>query len=134
MRYFPTLFLSIVLLFAYACTTTSEDDKLMEEAFNIHEQAMQIAKETKDLLASTDQNQTGLSSIRERLERWEDDLVEVPGFEHEHEHSHDHDHGHGHDHDHSHSTLDLLPADMLAVQKEFLDSIRVIKSDLARLQ
>jgi ABC-type Zn2+ transport system substrate-binding protein/surface adhesin len=108
----------------------------MEEAFNIHEQAMQVAKETKDLLASTDQNKTGVSSIRERLERWEDDLVEVPGFEHEHEHSHDHDHDHGHDHDHdhSHSTLDLLPADMLAVQKEFLDSIRVIKSDLARLQ
>jgi hypothetical protein len=127
MRYFPTLFLSIVLLFAYACTTTSEDDKLMEEAFNIHEQAMQVAKETKDLLASTDQNKTGLSSIRERLERWEDDLVEVPGFDHDHEHSHDHDHGH-------HAELELLPEDMLAIQQELLDSIKAIRSDLLPYQ
>lgn len=131
MRYFPTLLLSIVLLFTSACTTTSEEDKLMEEAFNIHEQAMQVAKETKDLLASTEQNKPGLQSIRTRLESWEDQLIEVPGFEHNHEHNHDHDHGH--DHDHSHSTMDLLPADMLAVQKEFLDSIRVIKSDLLLL-
>ncbi|HKK77474.1 MAG TPA: hypothetical protein VJ953_20510 [Saprospiraceae bacterium] len=128
MRFIPTLLLSVVAFFTSACTTTSEEDKLMQEAFNIHQEAMQVANETRALLTATDQTRKDLQSIRNRLERWEDDLVEVPGFEHDHDHSHDHDH------DHSHSTLELLPEDMLAIQKEFLDSIRVLKSDLMRLQ
>ena len=117
---------SIFLIIASACATASEEDQLMQKAFNLHQEAIQVAKEAKDLLSSSDQPSEDLQSIRNRLGSWEDNLIEVPGYEHGHDHNHDHDH--------SHSTIELLPADMLAVQQEFLDSIRVIKNDLVRLQ
>lgn len=118
MRAIITRCLLLCLFFTTACAKQSAEDQLLQEAFNIHQQAMQIAKEIKTMLEENSAPPEGLSTIKARLNTWESKLVEVPGFEHEHEHSHGAD-------------LELLPADMLAIQKEFLDSIRVIQNDLA---
>ena len=53
--------------------------------------------------------------------------------EHKREHEHHHDHEHDHHHHHG-SQPDLTPEDMLAVQQEFLDSVRVIQRAVSQLK
>ena len=118
-----------LLIFLMGCSSTSTSDPLLEEAFQIHEQSMEVAKEAREMLEELPADDQYRLNIESRLEFWSENLVEVPGFEHEHDHDHDHGHDHDHDHDHDHGPkLELTPEDMLAVQKEFLDSIQVIKS------
>jgi len=128
-----------------ACTNASKQDPDLRKAAELHQEAIQIETAVKPLLeqlgqqknalniqgrALTEQEQHFIARI-EGLEKsydyWESNHVEVPGFEHAdhagHEHGHDH---HGHDHDHG-SGLDVTPADMLLIQREFRDSIQAIQ-------
>ena len=117
--------LCFLLIINMGCSGAPKPDPLLEEAFAIHKQSLQTAKEAREIL----KNLTVKDSIRlimeSRLEEWNDNIIEVPGFEHEHDHDHGHDHHHHHGH--NNSQMELAPEVMLAVQKELLDSVKVIK-------
>lgn len=140
------LFLGVVFsLFIYACGGSSEEHKILHEAADIHVEALQIKKEMEPDLQSLESTVNSiqvqgreLSSeeikfikeyevLQSRLKYWNDNHIEVPGFEHE---GHDHS-GHDHNHDHSHAPKFQFPAsDLLIIQKEFRDSINAIKGKM----
>ena len=146
------LFLLIGLIFA-ACNssdTNEGDEKILKEAAKIHLEAIEIEKTVKPKLDELIQRKNQLSiqgralSSEEQLfinqvdqlqasyDFWESNHVEVEGGGHDHDHDHHgHDH-HGHDHDHG-SKLDVLPADMLIIQKEFRDSIISLKERVEKV-
>lgn len=137
------------LFFFISCGTNSEEHKILHEAFDVHLEALEIKKEMEpDLqqlrhfnnsiqvqgkaLSNEEMNFTkSISSLESRLRNWEENHVEVPGFEHE---GHDHS-GHDHSgHDHSHTPKLQIPAsDILIIQKEFKDSILAIKGTVGTL-
>ena len=142
----------LLLFFAYACGTHehAEDDKVLKEAAKIHLDAIAIEKTVKPKLDELIQrkNQLAVQGRELTLEEqnfiakidnlqasynfWEENHVEVPGAEHDHDHHHDHGHDHHH-HDHS-PQLEVLPADMLIIQKEFRDSILSIQQRIKQLE
>lgn len=124
------------------CNSTSNgDDPILKEAFDIHIEALAIEKDFKPLFDDLVNKKNSLavqgreltpeemvfidrvSLLEESYEIWEENHIEVPGFE-DHE-AHDHSH-HGHDHSHG-PAIQLLPEDMLIVQKEFRDSVIAMK-------
>ncbi|HMN91026.1 MAG TPA: hypothetical protein PKD70_07795 [Saprospiraceae bacterium] len=146
--------LSLILTIStlIACGQASKkENPILAEAAEIHAQAMRIEQTMKPNLealiqiknnlniqgrALTSQEQdliTQIELLAARYAYWEENHVEVPGHEH-HDHAdhahHDHDHHHGHHHN---ANLDLSPQDMLLVQREFLDSIRVISQSVEQL-
>ncbi len=100
----------------------------MQEAFELHVKSMEIANDSKELLDQIPAGHEEKNRLQARLKEWNDNIIEVPGFEHHHHH------GHSHDHNHSHSQLELTPDDMLIVQKEFLDSIQSIQRRILNIQ
>ncbi|MEL6719121.1 MAG: hypothetical protein AAFO82_03210 [Bacteroidota bacterium] len=121
------------------CASQDESKLLLEKANEIHLEAIKINKVVQPKLEQLIQSKNQLEQQEEelieaeesfmkkvaQLEKsyafWEENHVEVPGFEH-----HDHDH-HDHDHDHNHgATLEVSAEDMLLIQQEFKDSISVI--------
>ena len=108
----------------YSCDKPSDEAAFLEKAHEIHMEATAIQKEVSKQLQTVAVEGNNLNSIKKRLQNWNKNLVEVPGFEHAHDHSdHDHDHDHG-------SKFEATPEDMLNIQQEFLDSIQVIQKDL----
>lgn len=115
-----------------ACSDKKEKDEDLVEAFRIHQEAIKIRQSTQEqiekLTTLTDSafiatHGNSLDSISESLSQWDEQLVEVPGFEEEHHH---HDHA-GHDHDHDHSEgPDLTPQQHLEVQQYLLEDIKII--------
>ena len=112
-----------IVIFSCACSNSNSDEEnaLLQEANKIHLEAMAVEKEVNKQLKALDQDTFNLDPIKERLKNWDENLIEVPGFEHDHDHDHDHDHG---------KALEVLPEDMLIIQQEFLDSIRAIRKDV----
>lgn len=136
-----TATLTSLLCLVVACRSGDDGQALLREAAGLHEKAVSIeeslrprVKELSDWKRSLEaaersltpeerQLLAGIGSVEKSLEFWRENHVEIPGFEHT---SHDH-HGHGHDHDHDHGpALELSPEDMLLVQREFRDSLRVL--------
>jgi len=71
--------------------------------------------------------------LEEELTNWKAELIEVeiPG---EDEHDHDHDHeGHDHDHGSHSSSIDILPSQMLELQKEQRNIIQTIQAKAEQL-
>jgi len=134
MKNYTTLLLLFAGMLLGACANEKKNDPLLEEAFSLHQQAMKVESEVRTQLDMLPPNTPAADRLRSRHQAWSENLVEVPGFEHEHDHDHAHDHAHGHDHDHHHHgpTTKVTPEHMLAIQQEFLDSIRVIQSDVRR--
>jgi len=134
------------VLFLWACGGGSAEDKLLHEAADIHMEALKVKDEMTPELEQLRQLSNGINvqgralneeemnftkavaNLESRLKYWEDNHVEVPGFDHgEHDHS-------AHNHDHSHGGEFHLPAsDILIIQKEFRDSILAIKGKLGVL-
>ena len=66
-----------------------------------------------------------VTGIEASISYWRDNLPEPAGLEHDHS---------GHNNDHNHGpTLDVTPEQMLAIQKEFRDSILSIQQRIATL-
>ncbi len=149
MKSLQQLFTSLAFLVLLSCGGTSAEDKILHQAADLHNEAMQIKKEINPTLEELRQLKNGIQvqgreltsaeinftkkveRLESSLQYWEENHIEVPGFEH-----HDHDHsGHDHSHDHSHgSTGYQLPAsDLLIIQQEFRDSINSIKHRLKYL-
>ncbi len=116
--------LYLLLVLNLACSGSSKPDPLLEEAFLLHQQSLEIAEESREMIGKLSDKNEQVNRLETRLNNWNESLIEVPGFEHEHEHDH-------HDHDHDHGPqLDLTPEMMLDVQTELLDSVRAIKDEL----
>ena len=107
---------------------------MIHEAEDIHKESGEVEKEilaslrrSQDLSLSK-KDSMALVQIESRLRRWQEDRGSI-------EMGHDHGEGddHNHDHDHSHNGLELLPDDLVLVQKEFKDSVLTIKKDLESL-
>ncbi len=145
--------LVLIALFAAllaGCNSGEKVDEDLQTAFKIHEEAVEVRKKIADQINTFKENtdslfvesyKSDLDSIRLLLEAWDDQLVEVPGFDHEHDHSdHDdeHDHsGHDHDHDHDHdheNTPELSPEQHLEVQKHLLSQIKLIAEYVSQLE
>ena len=135
----------LLCLFLFACHNHSEEHKLLEEAAQIHLEAAKIEQSIKADLEQLIQEKNSINiqgralmpeeiaftrqveAIQKSYSFWEDNQMEVPGFEH---------HGDGHDHHHHHhgGELDLPPEDILLVQKELKDSILSIQQKIQNLQ
>ncbi|MEM8846922.1 MAG: hypothetical protein AAGD17_07450 [Bacteroidota bacterium] len=138
-----------VLLFSIIALTSAcsdkEKDKDLVQAFKSHEEAIEVRRTVADqigkLKANTDSlfvitYSKELKSISSALEEWDEQLVEVPGFEEEHDHSH-HDHsGHDHDHhhDHNHSKQELTPKQHLEIQQHLLQKIKGLAQKISNIK
>lgn len=141
------LLLGLFVLAANCGGSSGEDQKLLEEAGQIHQQALEIEQKVKPRLEALIQEKNRINiqgralteaeiafvNQVEALEKsyafWEENHVEVPGFEHDH-----HDHA-GHDHSHDHKPgLDVTASDMLLIQQEFRDSITAIQARVEKLK
>lgn len=124
----------IIFLSLTACNSAKKENPALKEAAETHEQAIQIEKQVAPQLeeliqiknsiniqgrALTQEEQTLVQEI-ENIEAsytyWEENHVEVPGYEYDHDHE-------GHEHEHGKAKLELTPEDMIQVQREFRDSI-----------
>ena len=114
----------------------------MQQAFEIHEEAVAVHKQTEAKLTKLTSNEDSLfvstykvelNSISNSLKSWEEQLVEVPGFEHEHS-GHDHDHDHDHEHHHHHDQPNLTPAQHLEVQQHLLKEIQAIEKRIDEIK
>ncbi|MEM6843461.1 MAG: hypothetical protein AAF944_26750 [Bacteroidota bacterium] len=128
-----------------ACGDSKKTDENLQQAFELHQEAVEIRqmtdKQMDELKANKDSlfvstYQADLDSISYSLEEWDEQLVEVPGFEHEHDHDHaEHDHDHDHDHDHSHGgETNLTPEQHLQVQQHLLDEIKAIAEEVNQIE
>lgn len=126
--YLSNALVLVLICLGTSCNSGEEVDPLLKDAFAIHQEAVRIEQTVQRQLDSFQISAEKELNLRARLEQWDEQLVEVPGFEHEHHHGHDHDH----DHDHG-SSPKVTPEHMLAIQQESLDSIRTIQRDLDRL-
>jgi len=131
------IFLFGMMILLSSCGEKQQNNEVLQQAFELHKEAIKIQKMTLDQLAQLKANTDSLfvetytedlNAISSSLEAWEGQLVEVPGFEEEHDHAH-HDHS-GHDHahhDHHHGEQqELTPKQHLEVQQQLLDDIKAI--------
>lgn len=117
----------VLLLLLFSCGTHRDDQKIMEEAASIHDDALQIAEEAEQQISTlTLAYPDSVKQFLLEIEQWEENLVEVPGHAHEHR---DHE---GHTHDHSPVTL--TPEEMLNVQLELRDQIGALKKRIKSLE
>jgi len=130
-----------LLLLVVACGGEEKKPEELQKAFALHEEAVKIRQEAKDqlgtLTAISDSvfiaaNQENLNALAASLEEWDEQLVEVPGFEEEHDHS-GHDHA-GHDHHHHDSGPELTPKEHLEVQQHLLDEIKALAAKLNQIE
>jgi len=128
-KYLSISLVAVLLCLGTSCNSGEEVDPILKDAFAIHQEAVRIEQTVQRQLDSFQISAEKELNLRARLEQWDEQLVEVPGFEHEHHHGHDHDHDHDHDHG---SSPKVTPEHMLAIQQESLDSIRTIQRDLDR--
>ncbi len=123
--YLSNALVVVLICLGTSCNSGEEVDPILKDAFAIHQEALRIEQTVQRQLDSFQISADTEILLRARLEQWDEQLVEVPGFEHEHHHAHDHDHDHG-------SSPKVTPEHMLAIQQESLDSIRTIQRDLDR--
>ncbi len=125
MKNFTSVLLFLALIAFMGCHSHPTDPRL-EEAFQFHKEALAVNKAIQDQLQSIKNDSLNVvSQLQKRLQVWEENLVEVPGFEHDHDHSHG-----GHHHHHHGTEVEVTPEHMINIQKEFLDSIRVIQQEV----
>lgn len=131
--------LSLMAL-AVACGGKKEPNEDLQQAFKLHQEAVNIYNQAGEqlakLMANGDSlfikaNQQDLDSISRSLKAWNEQLVEVPGFEEAHDHS-GHDHS-GHDHHHA-KQPELTPQQHLQVQQHLLQEIRAIEKRIDQIK
>ena len=139
---FKPLFIMIGLItLLVACSGEKGVDEDLQAAFKIHNEAIKIRQLSEDQLNKLGANsdslfiatyKSDLDSISQLLKAWDEQLVEVPGFEEAHDHAgHDHDHS---GHDHHAGGADLSPQQHLEVQQYLLKEIKGIASRINELE
>ena len=138
------LFIMIGLItLLVACSSEKGVDEDLQAAFKIHNEAIKIRQLSEDQLNKLGANsdslfiatyKSDLDSISQLLKAWDEQLVEVPGFEEAHDHAgHYHDHS-GHDHHHHNEGADLSPKQHLEVQQYLLKEVKGIASRINELE
>lgn len=138
MKFILSLLLSFSIILFSCSSSKTTDNEDMQKAFKIHTESSQIEEALKPKLDQLVQikNSTNIvgraltpaeietvekiEKIETSLKFWQENLPDVPGFEHEHK-AHEGPCNHG-------PKLELMPEDWVRVQQEFKDSILVIKS------
>jgi len=136
------IFFSFAIIMA-SCNngaSSTNVDPLLQQAFDYHVEAMNIEKILKEKLDAIHSKKNSIQIQGRALtegemnfldeanrttsiyEIWQNNRVEVPGFEHEHDHS-SHE---GHDHHHHGNDVKLTPQQMKEVQEESLRNIKDI--------
>ncbi|MEM9361340.1 MAG: hypothetical protein AAGA43_01845 [Bacteroidota bacterium] len=122
-----------------------EKDKDLQQAFKFHEEAIQVRQNLEDQIATLKSNTDSLfiatysdelNNLGSALKEWDEQLIEVPGFEEEHDHSH-HDHSghdHDHEHEHNHSEQELTPKQHLEVQQHLLQEIKGLAEKIGSMK
>jgi hypothetical protein len=87
----PSLFLFLIILTAFACTSntrSSDSNEVLSEAFRYHDQSLDLREEIMDMEKQLKENNTDYSRLKEELKIWDKDIIEVPGYEHSHDDEH----------------------------------------------
>lgn len=107
----------LVLLFLCFACKTKTDDQLLIEAARIHHEVMVAVEQLEvDISRMAEDSAAGVppdsvTAWNEAIEKWEAEMVEVPGSE-----SHS---GHAHNkHHHDHKPLEVTSEQMLSIQKD----------------
>lgn len=143
--------LLLIAVALVACTEEEQPNELLQEAHQIHVEAVKIEQSIQPALAKMETVKQQLkpkqaewtaeeqllwqqiTDIERSYAFWKDNHIEVPGFEHEDHHDHDHDHDHSHHH-HDHAAHeDMAPEDMLLIQQEFKDTLSTVVARLEQL-
>ena len=127
-------------IFVLSCSDKKKTDEDLKRAFQLHKEAIKVRQTVQNLITQLNSNQdsvflaenaTSINAIDLSLAEWDEQLIEVPGFEEEHHH---HDHAdHDHDHDHGHQP-ELTSKQHLEVQQQLLDNIKMIAGKIRALQ
>ncbi len=154
-RFSSLLLISLAIgVLLTACGEDPKDNPVLQEAFAVHTEAVNIHNEVMSQIADIDAMKSTMEAemaaldredtansakirsigsvisqsiaIKDEMNNWMANLSEVPGFD---DHDHGHGEGEGHDHDHSHddAAAKLTPEQVLAVQKEQLELIKQMK-------
>lgn len=128
----------------FSCGGNNPDKETLEKAAKVHTQLMKLEKDVAPsidkLLDRHNQIQTAgrqltveekvfsrkVRNLEGRYKIWKDNIIEVPGAEH--------DHSHGDGHHHHKPSVELLPADLLAVQYNLMDSLKVLEKIAKNIQ
>ena len=122
-----TNFVWLMILILSGCNEDKKDP-LLEEAHAFHQESNRVRSQIQEKLQAIE----GLSSesvndIRKSIQEWDENMVEVPGYEEDHD-GHDHDHDHAHHH--HHPAPNLTSRQHLELQRSLLDEIRNIQNKL----
>lgn len=118
-----------------ACGGSEKKDERLQKAYELHLESVGLREEAgkhlEEMINSTDSGflnspHPELDSATHSLKEWDEQLVEVPGFEEE-EHE-------GHHHHHHGEQQQLTPEQHLEVQQQLLSEIKQIASDIDQIQ
>ena len=117
----PLLYITLAFLLISnsSCSNKAKKDPLLQEAFKIHTEYLKIAEESQKALNKMPRNNSDRQKLQTQLSAWGENIIEVPGFPHTHSKIFEHHHHHG-------DQIELSSEDMLSVQKELMDSVKVI--------
>lgn len=113
-----------------ACTPDRNDEKLLQEAAAIHNEAIQTAARLDDslyILLTDTTIQDSVNLYMEAIESWKADLVEVPGNEADH-------HDELHHHHAPAGNIPITASEMVAVQKTLKVRIDSIAASLRQFR
>ncbi|WP_353722459.1 hypothetical protein [Dyadobacter sp. 676] len=133
----PAYLFSILILAAavLSCSKGNEKSPELIEANRLHLEAMKISVQLEQKLenlssqAKSAAQKTRIDSLKNLIEVWEENLIEVPGFAH----AHDHTHG-AHTHKAAPSMTDESMLDYQRQSKEAIIELRDVITKLDRDQ
>nr|WP_299382210.1 hypothetical protein [Allomuricauda sp.] len=134
----PMLMLGMIVLWS-SCGDKKQSNENLQKAFEIHEKTISIHKMVLNQMDALKTNKDSLfvetysndlNTISGSLEEWEEQLIEVPGFDHDEDHS-DHDHEY---HDHHDEQQKLTPEQHLEVQRQLLVEIQAIAEKIEKIK
>ena len=107
------------------CFGPTDKDPKLQEAFEIHKEAVDIAAKAVDVWKKIPIDDSMRLKFDSKLQDWGDGLPEVPGFHYHHD---------GLGHHHNKPPLKVSPDDMLIIQKGFRDSIELIYQSIIKYE
>jgi hypothetical protein len=121
----------MLALGALSCSRGNEKSPELIEANRLHLEAMKISEQLEQNLqslsakAKDDVEKSEIDSLKNLIEVWEENVIEVPGF------AHAHDHAHG---AHSHkSAPPMTDGSMLDYQRQSREAIIELKEAIGKL-
>lgn len=115
-----------------SCGNKNHHSKELKQAHDLHQQAVEIrgqVSEAVNLLKSNADSVAleSICSLEQLLLAWDEQLVEVPGFEEEHEHGPNCNHDHGYE-------QELTPEQHLEIQQHLLQEITSIAEGIDKIK